>query len=435
MNYRIGLDIGTTATKACAFSEEGKMIGLVERDYALEQDEPGQATQDPEAVLTAAAEALKALIDCTEGQPLSVGLSCPMHSVILLDEDKAPISPVYTWADTRGVAVMDRFSEEQRREFHRQTGTPVHPMAPLVTLLWLREEESELFKRAAYTSDLKSLLVHRWSTAGLVIDEQCASATGMMCLRTDDWLDQIREFLGKDLPELPRIKPANHQLMWREEVAAQCGTEAVELYLGGSDGVLASYATAVTTPGHVAMSIGTSGAVRTRTSSHKVDPDLGLFVYKLTDGDYVLGGPTNNGGKVLEYWQELLGSHFSDIAAFVDAALATAPEECPIFVPWLNGERAPVWDAAASAELKGLRGYHTPAHIARAVLEGVTDNIVCILKNLEAATVPTEKILISGGVTRSAGWVELIGERAGCAIEEARAAQASAYGAALVYRL
>ena len=435
MTYRIGLDIGTTATKACAFTEAGRMIALVERDYELDQDEPGQATQDPEAVFTAAEAALAQLVDTTPGRPLSLGLSCPMHSVILLDDDYEIISPVYTWADTRGTAVMGAFSDDERYEFHRQTGTPVHPMSPLVTLLWLSRLEPELFARAKYGSDLKSALVLRWATDGFLIDEQCASATGLMCLETTEWLADTRERIGEEMPELPTIKPANTTLTWRTEVAERLGLTGVPLYLGGSDGVLANYATGIECCGQVAMSIGTSGAVRTTHDDFHVDPTHGLFVYKMTEGRYVLGGATNNGGKVLAYWQSLLSSHFADVAGFIDGAMSVDPAECPTFLPWLNGERAPVWDAGVSAELRGLRGYHTPAHLARAVLEGVTDNIVEILRHLEAATAPTDRILISGGVTRSPEWVALIGERAGSRIEEAQQAQASAYGAAMVYKL
>lgn len=435
MTYRIGLDIGTTATKACAFDASGKLLKLVERGYDLLHPAPGAATQDPEAVFAAAASALAELIRETKGQAESIGLSCPMHSVILLNEDFSPIMHLITWADTRGVAVMNQFTEAERYDLHALTGTPVHPMSPLVTLRWLAQHDPDTFSRAAYISDLKSTLVHRWTTDGLVVDEQLASATGMMNLKTSRWATEATRMISHDLPKLPTIKPANTLLSWRPAIAARLGTTDVDLFLGGSDGVLANLGAGILSSGNVAMSVGTSGAVRTTHTSANVTPDQGLFNYKMKEGLYVIGGATNNGGKVLEYWQQLLVAHFPDVGAFIAAAMRVNPIDCPSFTPYLNGERAPIWDATATATLRGLRGFHTPAHIARAVLEGVSDNIVAILRQLEAVTGPANRILASGGFTKSPEWLAMIAEKSGRSIEAGDHAQAVAYGATLVGNL
>jgi gluconokinase len=432
MTYRIGIDIGTTSTKACAFNDAGELIGIVRAGYELLHPEPGAAVQEPEAVFAAAEKALAGLVESTEGEPASIALSCPMHSVILLDKDYQPITKVITWADIRSQAVMANFTDQQRHDLHALTGTPVHPMSPLVKLRWLATTQPDLFAKAAYLSDLKSALVHRWTTDGLLIDEQLASATGLMDLETSEWADEALTLIGDKLPALPEIRPAKTLLNWRNEVAKNLGLTDVLLYLGGSDGVLANLGSGILACGDVAMSIGTSGAVRTTHTRAHVDPKHGLFNYKMKDGLYVIGGPTNNGGKVLAYWQQLLSAHFPDFGAFITAAMTVDPADCPCADPWLYGERAPIWDATATAALTGLRGHHTPAHIARAVLEGVTNNVATILRQLEAVTGPADRVLISGGVTKSPEWVALMAERTGRKVVVADAGQASAYGAALV---
>lgn len=435
MNYRLGLDIGTTATKACAFDADGREIALVQRAYELYHPEPGAAVQDAETVFSAAEAALTELVAGLDAPPLSLGLSCPMHSVLLLDAAGQPFSPVYTWADTRGQSVMDEFPPDQRRDLHRRTGTPVHPMSPLVTLRWLARHRPAEYAAAAYASDLKSALVSRWTQDGLILDEQLASASGLMDLRASEWLPEVVELLGKEHPQLPEIRPANTRLCWQPKVAERLGLADVPLYLGGSDGVLANYGTGITACDQVAISVGTSAAVRTTHAAWDVDPEHGLFNYKLKHGRYAIGGATNNGGKVLEYWQRLLAAHYPDVGAFIDGAMSVDAAAAPAFVPFLNGERAPVWDAAAAAALTGLRGHHTPAHVARAVLEGVTGNIVRILRDLEAAVGPASELLIAGGVTQSPEWVALIGRRTGRPIRVAPREQAVAYGAAMVYEL
>ena len=434
MSYIIGLDIGTTATKACAFNDQGEMIGLVERGYALLHPEPGAAEQVAEAVFSAAEEALIALVRETAGTPAGIGLSCPMHSLLLLDENHAPLGNVITWADARPQDAMGGFTAADRHQLHELTGTPVHPMSPLVKLRWLASEYPERMEAAACVADLKSALVLRWSESGFLLDEQLASATGMMDLKTSQWAAPALRKAGIDQSKLPVIKPAATELMWRPAVAEKLGLTGVPLYLGGSDGVLANLGSGIMDGGEVALSIGTSGALRTTHTKARVDPGLGLFNYKMKDGLYVIGGPTNNGGKVLAYWQNLLSAHFPDVGAFIDGALSVASEDAPDFGPWLYGERAPLWDAAATASLTGLRGHHQPAHIARAVLDGVTDNLIAILRSLEEAVGPAERILGSGGFTKSPEWVALIAERSGREVVIADAAQASAYGAALVAR-
>ncbi|TXF85215.1 gluconate kinase [Neolewinella aurantiaca] len=432
MTYKIGLDIGTTATKACAFNGAGEMIGIIERDYELLHPEPGAAEQQPAAVFSAAEEALTELVKQTEGKPASVGLSCPMHSLLLLDKNYAPLGNVITWADARPQDAMKGFTDQEGYDLHELTGTPVHPMSPLVKLCWLANGQPGQLQTATYISDLKSALVLRWTESGFLLDEQLASATGLMNLETSQWASVALEKAGIRKEQLPQIKPAATKLKWRESVAKKLGLTGVPLYLGGSDGVLANLGSGIMDCGDIALSIGTSGALRTTHTKARIDARLGLFNYKMKEGLYVIGGPTNNGGKVLEYWQNLLAAHFEDVGAFIDGAVSVASGDSPTFGPWLYGERAPLWDATATASLTGLMGHHQPAHIARAVLDGVTDNLINILHNLEAVVGPADRILGSGGFTKSPEWTKLIAERSGRQVVIADAAQASAYGAALV---
>ncbi|MEO0731281.1 MAG: FGGY family carbohydrate kinase [Bacteroidota bacterium] len=423
-DYYIGLDLGTTAVKACAFATDGTLLGMEEREYPLLHPEPGAAVQNPDELLRAAEDALATLLRETDGICKGVGLSCPMHSLLLLDADKQPISQLYTWADVRPQAVLDQFSEKERLDLLARTGTPVHPMSPLLKLHWLGATG------AAYAADLKSYLVHRWTTNGLLLDEQLASATGMMDLTTRQWIPVLTEAF----PELPHIRTAFETLSWREDVARQLGVTGIPLYLGGSDGVLANLGSGLFDPSEVALTVGTSGAVRATHQNATVDPKYGLFNYRMFGDYFVVGGPTNNGGKVLAYWQELLAVHLKDVGAFIDAACSVSREDCPVFVPYLYGERAPVWDASATAELTGLRGHHDHRHLARAVLEGVTDNLVVMLRQLEEVVGPARRVHASGGFTRSPEWLDLLAEKSAREVVVADAAQATAYGAALIAR-
>lgn len=433
--YYIGLDVGTTSTKACAFSEDGNLLSVLEAEYDLLHPEPGAAVQQPNDVLDAAEQALSELVRKMERRPEAVGLSCPMHSLLLLakDEDE-PLTKVITWADSRAEAVIEDFSDEQCHSFHEVTGTPVHPMSPLVKLRWLLNERPELCKTTGYCYDLKSYLTLRW-TGTAALDEQLASATGLYNPQAGEWYEPaLRKAAGgQDFPfALPPVHPADYRLDFDDAAAERLGVCGVPLFLGGSDGVLGNLGSGILGPGEFALSVGTSAAVRTTHKKGRIDPDLGLFNYKLYGDRYVIGGPSNNGGKVLAYWQNLLSGHFSDVGVFIDGALSIAPDDLPDFQPWLYGERSPIWDASATAKLSGLRGHHGPNHLAAAVLHGVTDNIIAMIGQLEAAVGAPSRIQVTGGITKSPEWLGLLAAKCGIEVVKTERNRATAYGAALV---
>lgn len=432
--YYIGLDVGTTSTKACAFSRGGKFLSVREEGYDLIHPEPGAAVQDPMAVLDAAEKALTDLVIEMGHKPEAVGLSCPMHSLILFDlEYETPLTDVITWADVRAQSVMDDFTKQQKLDLHRITGTPVHPMSPLVKLRWLLREQPELLESAGYCYDLKSFLTRYWTNTA-VLDEQLASATGMYDAEAGDWHQPALSLaVDGDFPfYLPAVRPADHQMTFDESVAKRLGLTEVPLFLGGSDGVLANLGSGILEPGEFALSVGTSAAVRTTHRQARIDPELGLFNYKLHGDLYVVGGPSNNGGKVLAYWQNLLSGQFPDVGSFIKGGLSVSPDDLPRFQPWLYGERAPIWDASATAALSGLRGHHGPNHIAAAVLHGVTDNIVTMIRQLEKAVGPPERIQVTGGITKSPEWLKFLAQKSCREVIETETERATAYGAALV---
>ena len=433
----LGLDLGTTSAKVGAFTEDGTLVEERSGDYPLYQPEAGAAVQEVSEIVAVAERIVRELVAALlPRRPLGMSISCPMHGVLLLDAAGEPLGPIITWADVRPQAVMDDFGADLRRELLRRTGTPVHPMSPLVKLRWLAQVHPEQLAAATHLSDLKSYLVDRWTTAGRLIDEQLASATGLLNLATRDWDPDALQLAGngKSLPlQLPQVVPAKIRLDWRPEVADRLGgVGEIALFIGGSDGCLANLGSGLLEPGKVSLTIGTSGAVRaTHRGAAPGQREQQLFNYILFDDYSVLGGATNNGGKVLEWTYELLRGHFASIGDMIEAAVA-APDTDLHFTPYLYGERAPIWDALATAAFNNLRGYHQPVDLARAVLLGVTDNVIEILRQLEAATCPSEVIYASGGFTRSAGWVKLLGERAGRRVEIAHTPQASAFGAALI---
>lgn len=423
--YYIGIDIGTTSTKAVALSGEGRQLALARASYPTLTPRAGYQEQQPEALLRAVLAVLERLAGQLRERPAAVGLSCAMHSLIAADEAGRPLTNAWLWSDRR--------SEKQARELmgtargkalYRACGAPIHPMSPLCKLRWLREEEPALFRRARRFLSIKDYILHRLC-GQYRADISLASATGLMDIKAMRWHPEALACAGLTEEHLPPLALPTHTLNL-EYGGLPALFRGVPAALGGSDGCLANLGALALGPEQLILTIGTSGAVRITSPEPVVDEEKQIFNYRLDENRFVCGGAANNGGVAYEWLSELLGrERLSEAAA---AALPPGAEGL-LFLPYLLGERAPVWDASASGAFIGLRRHHGPAHLHRALLEGVAFSLCHIREGLPATA---GQILAGGGFTRSPLWVQVIADAFGLPVATEEEEETSARGAAFV---
>jgi gluconokinase len=204
----IGVDVGTTATKVIAYDTQGTSRASASTDYPLRQPEAGAAVQDPHEVAAAVRGGVRAVVRQLDGVPVAgLSFSAAMHSLLGLDASGNPLTPLITWADTRAAAQADRLrAGDAGLDLHKRTGTPVHPMSPLVKLMWLRESDPELHARAASWVGIKEFVLRRWCGAD-VVDHSIASATGLLALDTLDWDAEALDLAGVTRDQLPEPVP------------------------------------------------------------------------------------------------------------------------------------------------------------------------------------------------------------------------------------
>jgi gluconokinase len=437
MRYVIGIDIGTTNTKAVAFTEAGRVLGSVETSYPVFTDATGAHELEPNGLFDAA---LTVLLQITEkldpAEAAAVSFSCAMHSLILVGADGKPLTRAMTWADRRSEAYAAELkTSELGRRLYRQTGTPIHAMSPLCKLLWLKDRQPELFRRAAKFISIKEYVWWRF-LGQYQVDHSLASATGLFDIRALEWSAEALEHVGIRADRLSTPVPTTHRetellSTWRT-MGLLRGTPFV---IGGSDGCLANLGTGAVRPGATALTIGTSGAVRMAALAPAEDPGMRIFNYILTEGRYIVGGATNNGGNALQWYADLvLGNHEADS---LDTLAATAGRVAPgadglIFLPYLMGERAPVWDAEATGVFFGVRAIHRQEHFTRATLEGISYGLRQIGASLEETVGPVEQIYASGGFTRNRDWLQLIADIFQKKVCVTALTDASAIGAAML---
>ncbi len=437
----IGVDLGTTATKAVAFDAAGGSWGDAAAEYPLQTTEPGWAVQDPEAVVAAALSAIReAAVATRERGALVKGLcfSAALHSLVGLDARSRPLTPIITWADGRAGEQSERLrAAEGGLALHGRTGTPMHPMSPLPKLVWFREQEPRLFEAACAWVGIKELVLMRLC-GQRAVDHSVASGTGLLNLAALDWDAEALDLAGIDAGRLSPLVPATHLMDGGLMPAAAdvVGLPAnTPMVIGAGDGPLANLGIGAVRPGVAACSIGTSGALRVMVERPSVDPLGRVFCYALTERRWVVGGAINNGGVVLQWTGDALAPELgsgSELELLELAARAPAGSGGLLMMPALLSERAPHWSPLPRGAYVGLTRAHRREHLVRAALEGVCLQLALVLRSMRDAGNDVHEIRATGGFAQSPLWRQMLTDALGMEIGYPAGHEGSSFGAALL---
>jgi len=427
----VGLDIGTTSVKAVAFDLKGNVINESEQLIQTYYPNPGFVEQKPNEIEKNSRKVLRDIfVACEDSNILNIGISCAMHSLICMDKDGTPLSDMLIWSDGRSSELVEKLDPQVKKNVYSKTGTPIHPMSPLLKLIWMKENDYEPYKQADYFMSMKEYLLYKWFDQR-VVDYSMASATGLMNVKTLAWEEEALNLAGVTTTQLSEIVPptkiieglkpeVKEELTWPEDTP---------LVIGAADGQLANLGNGAIKPGEVAVTVGTSGAIRQLIEGQHVNTNGETFSYAFTENSSIIGGPTNNGGIALQWLKDLLefeGSHetFLNGAEKVDIGA-----EGLLFVPYVNGERAPVWNQEARGNFYGLSITHRRPQLVRAVLEGIVFNLYQIGQSLEEIAGKPTTISVNGGLSKSPLWVQILADVFGHEIQLADTHHGAAWGA------
>ncbi|QYR21828.1 gluconokinase [Paenibacillus sp. sptzw28] len=447
VKYVIGVDIGTTSTKSVLFTEGGRIIAKYGIEYPLFSPTPETAEQDPDEIFRAVVETIKNVVQTSNAAPgdiLCVSFSSAMHSVIAVDTEGKPITKCITWADNRSSRWADKIKREMNgHDIYLRTGTPVHPMSPLAKLTWLRHEHKDVFAKTYKFISIKEYVFVRLFNS-YVIDYSIASATGMFNLSSLTWDEEALQVAGVTAEQLSKPVSTTYSLQGMDESFAKAMNlpSSTPFVVGASDGVLSNLGVDAIDPGVVAVTIGTSGAIRTVTDRPVTDPKGRIFCYALTENHWVIGGPVNNGGMVFRWVRDQLGSSEIETASRLGkdpyeilteiAAKVKPGSDGLLFHPFLSGERAPLWDSNARGSFFGLGLHHKKEHLIRAALEGVIYNLYSVYLALEELIGVPVKIQATGGFARSELWRQMMADIFAHDVYVPESIESSCLGAAIL---
>lgn len=411
----VGIDIGSTNIKGCLFDlsdpNKPKLLKKYSFDCPLSRPKPGYAEHD----LRAGVSSLEQLFAKLPAK-VPVGLSSAMHALVLCDEQGAPLGNALSWADIRA-DLQAKALASQAPDAHARTGTPIHAMAWPAKLLWTKQEAPQRWSAVRKILDLKTYLLHRYTGLDVAMDVSNASATGLFNQAVQQWDDSLCDSLKIDSNWLPRVASTTSRFEHGGRV----------ITLGAGDGPLGNLGVGAVTPDRLAISLGTSGAVRKSvehaTTAHRKE----LFQYALTENLSIQGGAISNGSSVLDWLRQI--RDISPSALLRCAEKIPAGAEGLIVHPYFSGERAPFWRSDVRSEIRGWSFHHDFGHLVRACLEGVA---YCLLRLVLLMEVPSEPIRCTGGLFQDKFWCQLLADITGCRIARSTVGEATALGAALL---
>jgi gluconokinase len=442
INCTIGIDIGTSSVKAIAFDAHMREIAHAAEEVKSHHDDAGAAEQDPNVVHQSVVHVLTRASQEAQRQSFTVervGLSAAMHSLIPIAADGTPLGPSITWMDLRARQEANELWETPAgKAVYERTGTPVHPMTPLLKLIWMRKHRPEIFQKAAKFISQKEWIWYQWFGEWRV-DASIASATGLYNLREGSWDTEALSMAGISAEKLSSIVPATYVkqgIRERELLLAGILPETT-FNIGASDGTLANLGVGAISDDVMAMTIGTSCAIRSASATPIINVATRSFCYVLDADRFIVGGASNSGGIVLDWlYNSVLSRNPADSEPRKFVEMLTAAERVQgddlLCLPYITGERAPLWNADAQGVFFGLQLHHTGPHLMRAAVEGIILNAYWIGLGLFQELGHPRQIIASGKVLETEWIRQLVADIFGIPVRFLGAVDASVTGAALL---
>lgn len=445
MDFSIGVDIGTTQTKAVAFDLNGRAMESSYQRYPLYQDAEGMAEQDQTEILQAVIFTVREVVQKLSEHTLKfISFSSAMHSLLVLDQSKQALTRMITWADNRAQGESERLKNTPfGKKLYEETGMPNHPMAPFYKISWLKKQHPEVYRTASLFLGIKEYLFYTLFGEA-ICDYGCASGTGYFDIHRLEWSQTALNYLGVHASNLPKIVPPTYvKTGLKEEYAQLMGiAEETPFVIGGADGPLSNLGVGAIGRGEIALTVGTSGAIRMIVDHPILHPKEETFCYVLDEKHWVIGGATSNGAGAFDwachtFLQETVHQAIKEKRSPYDAVLdeissIPAGSSGIVFHPYLLGERAPLWESKASGSFVGLRREHTEKEMVHSVIEGICFNLKIILEDVIQKDDKITKIIATGGFAESLLFRQIMGDVLGVPLHFLENEEASALGAVIL---
>lgn len=405
----IGLDLGTTNSKAIAYTATGDLVAELRVPYPTYYPQSGWAEQNPQDWINALKSSLSQLsteLSKCRLHPIGLGVSAHAPGLILTDENGQPLAETFPiWQDGRSLPQSQQLSRDLGLNW---VGLGLPMAAFAAKLLWFTQHRPDLIERARYALGVKSYLIH-WLTGNFVTDP--SSEPG----NEPKWLE-LCQYCGWSLDRLPKVlSPTELVGVVRHKLSDEIGLPPdLPVISGMNDGASATLANGALESGEGVIQLATNGVVYLSTQL-QIAPEIryqhSIFNWPYLDNHWIAGGQTKCGAINLEWLAKIISGDNNN--SQIELLLAEASTSPPgsngvIYLPFLMGHGTPHDDMISRGSFSGLDLSTRRAHLCRAVLEGVAFSIREIFEDFELLGIIPSQIFITGGGARSQLWQQII---------------------------
>lgn len=432
----LGIDAGTSALKVCAFARDGRVLAKAQRMVPVVTPYPLWAEIDLERYWSLTVEALREISDRV-GSVVAIGMATTCPTTIVLDAQDKPLRPGIVYLDGRADGILQERARADPESYQANTGNRASPSTCWVAnLAWVRRHEPQVWSRVHRVLMLNGYLALRL-TGRAAMEATQASYSGLMDVRQPQacWSESLLELWDIDPALLPPMVGCHDPLgKVTARAAAATGLRAgVPVALGAADTAAAAFAVGATERGSAFESLGTSGVISFCLERPEFDPVF-MNRHHVVSGRWLAHGAMSTVGGAFGWLHGKVWPEVSSMAELERMAQESVPgSNGLVFLPYLAGERSPIWDAEASGAWIGLRLSHTRADMVRAVFEGGALGLRQILQRAEQqwGWRPAELVGVGGGA-RSRFWAQIKADVLRLDYRTSSITDASALGAALL---
>lgn len=428
--YVVGVDVGTTGSKAMVIDLNGKILGKGYREYELNYPNKNWVEVGATFLRDITFEAVKDAVTSSGVDPQeieAVSFSVNRSSFCLMDEDLNVIDDkFYVWLDSRAEEVMaeinEKISGDRRNEI---TGMPNGNIFAIAKYYWVKEKEPETYAKTKYFSTVGSYIAHAFGSDEFTVEVTDGTVSGLIDVNTLDWSQEIIDALGFDPAKFPKLSKACDILgTIKEDVAEKTGLAVgTKIVAGSGDQQLSAMGAGVVEDGAVSLTIGTFGLLAIGLAKPDFKALTGMMIPSTPNvGVFQVEGPQVSGATCYRWCRDTLcaddvkDAEEQGIDPYILMSERYIDKSVPgsngvIFYSALFGSGYPTWDTNATGMFLGLRSTTTKADMVRSVMEGITLESRHILENVMSAGVNMRDVItVTGGASKSPQWCQIIAD-------------------------
>ncbi len=432
----LGIDIGTSGCKVALFTREGHVRAQASEEYSVEYPRPGWAQQHPDMWWEAACKAIQRMLHDSQidaGDIAGVGVDGQSWSAIAVDEGGNVLAPTPIWTDTRALPECKELRERiPDADLFACSGNPLQPSYTLPKILWYKKHAPEVYERARWILQSNSYFVYRLTGKP---SQDMSQGYGLSCFDMQNrcWNMDLAERIGINPALLPPLFEC-HEIVGSvtEEAARQTGLAAgTPIVAGALDAACGTLGAGVVKAGQTQEQGGQAGGMSICLSEYAADERLILGCHAV-QGLWLLQGGTTGGGGALKWLRENCCPELSFEQMSEEAAKIAPGCDGVVFLPYMAGERSPLWNPNAKGVFFGLDYAKSRGHMIRAVMEGVACSLRHNLETAQSAGARADVLRSMGGSANSLVWTQIKADVTGKEIEVPSSDTATTLGAAIL---